>query len=254
MRKFTIKTLLEKKVQYFGGEIQIRSKINAGKARVLGFTVQYQHEHSTRLEVDVVPFKVESEKELVGFAKQMELKYNSGPGTISVIAGLDETEADSHIEKFVFSIGAKENFECVTYTEEGDISLTELIHQKGTDEAVDFIEDRQSGFCTIKVNQWQTGLNTEWFMPSYRIFVEAHVNQEALKKEISERFEVLEIEQAEDGGMYFYCYAEEGPIVYSVNDVLWVISECFSPHIIGSCEQMGVTDYWVEFHVNELYS
>ncbi|WP_339192777.1 hypothetical protein [Paenibacillus sp. FSL W8-1287] len=253
MRESTIKTLPGKKLQCGSAEVHTRSKINAGKALVLSFTVHYQQENRHPLEVDVVPFKVESEAELVGFAKQMEMKYNAGPGAVSIVAELIETDSDSNSEKIVYSVGAKEKFEYVTYTEEGEISLTELILQKGAEDAAEFIEERQFGFCTVKLNQRYKWDNPEWFMPNYRIFVGAHDNQEELKKKISGRFEVLEVEQAEDG-MYFYCYAGEGPIVYSVNDVLCVISEQFGPSIIGLLEQMGITDYWIEFHVDEMYS
>lgn len=256
MRESTITTLPGKKLQCGSAEVHTRSKINAGKARVLSFTVHYQQENRHPLEVDVVPFWVRSEAELVEFAKQIEMKYNAEPGAVSIVAELIATDSDSNIEKVVYSVGAKEKFEYVTYTEEGEISLTELILQKGAGEAIELIDERLFGLGNIEVNESQTGADTKWFMPNYRIFIEAYEDQEDFKKEIekgmAEEFEVLEVEHAVDG-MYFYCYAGEGPIVDSVNDVLWVISERFRPHIIGLLEQMGITGYWIEFHIDELH-
>ncbi len=243
-------TLLNRRFQCLRESINIRSKINAGKARVLGFTIKSGQDTRTSIETDI-PFQVQSEKELVEFVRLMETKYDAEPGSVSLLAELNESGDECNIGKFIVSVSAEEKCESATYTVEGEISLSELVLQNGADRVAQLIEERLIYPCKITLNEDKPEADAKWFMPNYRIFVETSGNQEALKKEMSEQFEVLEIEQSEHG-VYFYCYAGEGPVVHCVNDVLWVILELFGPKIMEKMEAIGVADYMIEFEIDEL--
>jgi hypothetical protein len=251
MREIKI-DMLNQRVQHLSESIFVQSQINAGSAWILGFIIQYGQENRRPFGVEVVPFQVPSEKELVEFVRLMEMEYNADPGSVSLLAELNGIDSELNGSKFIISVSAEEKCESVTYTVEGEISLTELILQEGAEKAARIIGERQIYPCTIALNEGDPKEKTTWFMPNYRIYVEPSENQEVLEKELCERFDVLEVQQSESG-IYLYCYAGEGPYVHCVNDVLWVVSELFYPRIIKLMDEVGVTDYKIEFGIDELY-
>lgn len=196
--------------------------------------------------------QVDSEIEIIKYIKLVSESHETSTNDIVLVAEVlpNYSGEDTVKDTILIALAEGEHVLPVRYVPEHQTSLVDALTQMKRSA----LEGYLNTFTDKRFSVSFEGVDSEeFFMPYYSITIEPDktgFSIDEIKEKVDSHFDVLKTRN-ENGKIVFWCYAGEGPFVYTMRDILWVVMELFGPAVTNSFQTLGISDYHMNFHVSE---